>query len=77
MACGAPIVVSDVGGVRDYVGPECGALCPPSDARAHGSAVVELLFDSLQRQKAGAAARARAEIYAWPEIRRQIREILT
>jgi hypothetical protein len=56
---------------------ECGALCPPSDARAHGSAVVELLFDSLQRQKAGAAARARAEIYAWPEIRRQIREILT
>ena len=77
MACGTPIVVSDIGGVRDYAGPECGALCAPGDAQTHGKAVVDLLLDPLRREAAGQAARARAEICAWPAIREQIRKILT
>jgi len=76
MACGTPIVVSDIGGVRDYVGPECGALCPPLDAKAHAAATVELLLDSFRRVAAGHAARTRAETYAWPIVQAQIRRIL-
>jgi len=76
MACGTPVVVSDIGGIRDYAGPECGALCPPGDAQAHGAAVIELLLDSLRRKAAGRAARARAEMCAWPVVQKQIRRIL-
>jgi glycosyltransferase involved in cell wall biosynthesis len=76
MASGNPVVVSDVGGVRDYIGPECGALCAPGDADAHGTAVIDLLLNSLRREAAGQAARVRAEACAWPSIREQIRSIL-
>jgi glycosyltransferase involved in cell wall biosynthesis len=76
MACGVPVVVSDVGGIRDYAGLECGALCLPRDAQAHGAATIELLLDSPRRAAAGQAARTRAEICAWPIVRTQIRRIL-
>jgi glycosyltransferase involved in cell wall biosynthesis len=76
MACSLPVVVSDVGGIRDYAGPECGALCPPRDVQAHAAATIELLLDSPRREAAGRAARARAEIGAWPMVRAQIRRIL-
>lgn len=76
MACGTPIVTTDVGGVRDYTGPECGALCPPGDAQAHGAATIALLTDPSRREAASRAARACAERYAWPAVRNQIRLIL-
>ena len=76
MACGTPVVVSDIGGVRDYAGPECGALCSPGDAQAHAAATIELLRNSMRREAAGCAARARAELFAWPKIREKIRLIL-
>jgi glycosyltransferase involved in cell wall biosynthesis len=76
MACGTPVVVSDIGGVRDYVEPECGALCPSGDPQAHAGATIDLLLDSFRREAAGQAARARASLYAWPIIREQIRLVL-
>jgi glycosyltransferase involved in cell wall biosynthesis len=77
MACGTPIVVSDVGGVRDYADPECGALCPSGDAHAHAAATVDLLLNSSRREAAGFAGRARASACAWPIIREQIRHVVT
>jgi glycosyltransferase involved in cell wall biosynthesis len=76
MACGTPIVVTDVGGVRDYAGPECGALCPLGDAEAHAAAVIALLLDPRRREAAARAARDRADNYAWPVVQEQIRQIL-
>lgn len=76
MACGKPVVVSDVGGVRDYARPECAMLCPPGDARAHSAATIDLLLNSCRRESAGRGARAQAKLYAWPKIRAQIRQIL-
>jgi len=76
MACGTPVVVSDVGGIRDYSGPECGALCPSGDATAHGVATIDLLLDPLRREAAGQAARRRAEVCAWPTVREQLRKLL-
>jgi glycosyltransferase involved in cell wall biosynthesis len=77
MACGTPVVVSEVGGVEDYAGADCGALCPAGDARAHAKATIDLLGDSLRREAAGRAARIRAEICAWPKVREKIRSILS
>jgi len=76
MACGTPVVVSDVGGIRDYVVPECGALCPPGDTQAHAAATIALLLDPSGREDAGRAARTRAQMFTWPAVREQIRAIL-
>ena len=77
LACGAAIVVSDTGGIRDYVGPATAALCPPGDPKAHASATIELLRDSERRDAAAQAARTHAANFAWPKIREQIRRIMT
>lgn len=77
LACGTPVVVSDIGGIRDYVGSDAAALCPAGDAKAHASATIDLLRDSAQRDAAAQAARAQADNFAWPRIREQIREVMS
>jgi glycosyltransferase involved in cell wall biosynthesis len=60
MACGLPVVATDVGGVREYMGEQAGFLVPPSDHEAMASVVLRLLRDRPLARTMGAAARARA-----------------
>jgi glycosyltransferase involved in cell wall biosynthesis len=68
MACGLPIVATDVGGVRDYVDQECALLTPPGDADGMTEAVLALLGDATRRAAMARAARRRAEAFAWPRV---------
>ena len=62
MACGVPVVGTKVGGVPEQVvDGETGRLVPPSDPRALGAAIVEMLEDPVSRCAMGANARRRAE----------------
>jgi len=72
MACGLPIVATDVGGVRDYVDERCALLTPPGDAATMADAVLALLGDSAHREAMGRAARLRAEELAWPCVAERI-----
>ena len=63
MACGLPIVSTDIGGIRDYVNDECAVLCKPADVTAHVSAVLHVLDDKKFRDDAGRKSRARVEKY--------------
>src|SRR5205823_14712916 len=45
LACGLPLVATDVGGVRDYVDDRCAALVPRGDGEAMASAVVDVCGD--------------------------------
>lgn len=67
MACGIPIIASDVGGVRDIVTPELGLLVPPGNVDALAAAMVRLVDDAELRQRMGAAARRRYEAMYSPE----------
>lgn len=60
MACGLPILGSDVGGIPDLVG-DAGVLVPYGDRHALGEAARALIADDVKRQALGHAARARAE----------------
>jgi len=73
MACGVPIVTSDVGGIHEYVPPTCGELCPQGDAEAHAAATVAWLSSEPKRAEAAPLCRAHAEQnLAWPQIARDL-----
>jgi len=60
MACGRPVIATDVGGVGEAVG-ETGILVPPRQPSEIAAACVRLLSDADLRHSLGAAARERVE----------------
>lgn len=73
MACGLPIVATDVGGVRDVVEPSgAGIVVPPEDPAALAEAVDALVADPERRLILGSAAREAA--WSRYDIRRWVRE---
>jgi len=68
MACGLPLVVTDVGAVREYVSPECSVLIRPYDSRGMAEAVQSLLDNPLELQKMSKNAREQALKFSWPEV---------
>jgi len=73
MACGLPIVATDVGGVRDVVEPSgAGIVVPPEDPAALTEAVDALATDPERRRALGASAREAAHVRY--DIRRWVSE---
>lgn len=60
MACGLPIVATDVGGIREYVDPGSGILCPQKDPRSLADGILRLLDDAATRERMAKASRAKA-----------------
>lgn len=56
MACGRPVVGTDVGGVREAL-EGCGVVVPPRDPEALGAGMVQLLTDHELRQALGQRCR--------------------
>jgi glycosyltransferase involved in cell wall biosynthesis len=62
MACGLPMVVSDVGGNGEAVVHErTGFVVPPRDPQALAEALLKLALDGTMRHAMGKLARQRAE----------------
>jgi phosphatidylinositol alpha-mannosyltransferase len=73
MACGTPLVVSDITGFRELVnGGAEAALVPKNDAKAWAAVTLDLLADPARRRAMGAAGLAKAQRYAWPRIAEQV-----
>jgi D-inositol-3-phosphate glycosyltransferase len=82
MACGTPVVASDVGGLSFVVRDgETGFLVPEGDARAMADCLGRLLRDPELRERLGKRGEQVAREYAWPRIADQIeamyRDIVT
>ncbi|MFD5395424.1 glycosyltransferase family 4 protein [Streptomyces sp. NPDC127097] len=78
LACGTPVVATDTGGISYYTGHGSAAsLTPPSDAAAAAEAVETLIGELGTAAHAArrAAARERAELFAWPRIADQVRSV--
>jgi glycosyltransferase involved in cell wall biosynthesis len=75
MACGLPIVATDVGGVREYVGDAAGILCPPRDPSALAAAMLRILEQSDVAIEMGRAARRRALGYDYRSVARQLSQV--
>ncbi|MFE6524693.1 glycosyltransferase [Streptomyces sp. NPDC057794] len=70
MACGVPVVATDVGGHRDSVADgTTGRLVPPQDPEAVAAAVRALLADDALRARYGTAGRTRVLThYTWQRV---------
>ena len=75
MACGLPLVVSDVGAIRDYVNPECTVLVSPFDARGMAESVFNLLDDPLERHRMSILSRQQALKFSWPKVIKQLQSV--
>ncbi|MEG4107866.1 glycosyltransferase family 1 protein [Microcoleus sp. S13_C5] len=79
MACGTPVIASDVGGLKYTVVPEeTGLLAPPKNEAAFADAIDRLLLDSVWCQQLGHTARKRVETYfSWDGIASQLGQLYT
>lgn len=75
MSCGAAVVATDVGGIRDQLDENTGVIVPPRDTPALSRAICRLLADRQQRSRLGEAARqkARAQFSVQKMIDRHVR----
>jgi D-inositol-3-phosphate glycosyltransferase len=76
MACGTPVVASEVGGlaylVKDGI---TGFTIPAGEPRILADRLTKLLFDDQLRQKMGSQAAEYAREYAWETIAQRIRAV--
>ncbi len=69
LACGTPIVASNVDGIPDVVAPEVGALVPPAQPDELADAVVAMLAEPVRWAERSTNARARAvEQFDWQVV---------
>lgn len=72
LACGLPVISTDVGGIPYILKhEETGLLLPPRDEAALAAAILRLLDDSALQQRLRDNGLAQVEAYAWPNIRQQ------
>jgi glycosyltransferase involved in cell wall biosynthesis len=77
LARGVPVLATDVGGVREALGPD-GLLVPPGDPAALAAALRRWLGDAALRERLRAAARARrATLRGWPATAHAVARVLT
>jgi phosphatidylinositol alpha-mannosyltransferase len=75
MACGTPVVASDITGYNEVVTPgETGLLCPPNDPGALARTLVEMLSRPDVREKFRAAGVKKAAELSWPRIAEQVEQ---
>jgi D-inositol-3-phosphate glycosyltransferase len=73
MACGTPVVASDVGGLSFIVRDgETGYLVPEGDARAMADCLNRILHDPALRARLGKRGVEIARDYAWTHIADQV-----
>jgi glycosyltransferase involved in cell wall biosynthesis len=60
MCCGAAVLATDVGGIREQLDEDTGVIVPPRNAAALARAICALLDDPSRRRRLGQAARQKA-----------------
>lgn len=77
MACGTPVVASDVGGLQyTVVSEKTGLLAPAKDTEAFSHAIDRILADPQWRSQLGANARQRvAQKFSWDGVATQLSQL--
>lgn len=77
LACGLPIISTNVGGMTEYLPNGAGQLCPPSNALSHAEAICSWLDNPVKLEDAGSIARNFAlNNLDWVRIGKQLVELI-
>ncbi len=77
LACGVPVVASNLGGLREIVEDgESGILVPPNDPKALADALISLLTNEPLRLSLAAGARRRAGHFSFADRKKSLIELL-
>lgn len=77
MACGRPVVVSDIPSLREIAANgEAALLVPPGDVAALAQAISGLLISPSARSSLSLRARSRAESYSWEAAAARYSELI-
>jgi glycosyltransferase involved in cell wall biosynthesis len=68
LACGTPVITSDLGGIRDYIDESCGWLLPSGDRDSALACVCALAQNPTLAESKRRAARLRAEEFSWERV---------
>jgi phosphatidyl-myo-inositol alpha-mannosyltransferase len=75
-AAAVPVVASDIPGYRDVVRHDTdGLLTPPGDALALAEALRQMALEPQRRHAMAAAARERAQRFAWPHVAAEVADV--
>lgn len=77
MACGTPVIVSDLPGVRGVIGPddECGARVAPADAGSLTGAMQSVIDErNIWKKRGESAAKFAATNFDWEKLGRRVFE---
>lgn len=69
MSCGLPIVVTDIGGIRDYVNEDCARFVSPYNPNEMLDTVINLLQSDRERKLMGENARNLAMKFDWAAVK--------
>jgi glycosyltransferase involved in cell wall biosynthesis len=73
LACGLPVITSDVGGIEEYIDHHSGELCPAGNAEAHAQATLRWLGAKERRERAALTTRLFAEDHlCWKDIASEV-----
>jgi glycosyltransferase involved in cell wall biosynthesis len=75
MACGLPIITTDVGGIRDYVSTSFTILNKKGDDKAIASAIVDLIDDDSQLETMSRNARSHSENFDWKVVSNTLNDV--
>jgi glycosyltransferase involved in cell wall biosynthesis len=68
LACGLPVVTTQVGGIRGYVDDSCAFLCGPGKLSEIVDSVLALFSDRELLLRMSESARVKSLEYSWPVI---------
>lgn len=74
MACGAPVLCSEVASLPEVAG-DAARLLPPTDARAWAEALQRITTDPALRAELRARGLAQAQRFSWARAARQFRQL--
>jgi glycosyltransferase involved in cell wall biosynthesis len=75
MACGLPVISTDLGGVRDYVCADGCVLTPKGDATALAAAAQQARDGLLDLDAMSSASRRAAEHLSWPRVAQAMQRV--
>jgi glycosyltransferase involved in cell wall biosynthesis len=77
MACGAPVITSQIPAITETVGTRAARLVSPTDAQALARSIVELFENENERQHLSANGLQRAAQFSWERTARLTLEVYT